>query len=105
MCIAGPARCWSTPPACASVSGCPDVWVMPLPRDLLAMRNAAVLERWLEQRPSFVFDYDGTLAPMFERPHDAHMRPHTRAWLTRLAAQAPCAVLTGRPVRDAQVFL
>jgi len=77
----------------------------PLPRNLLAAKNLHMLDAWLAHKPSFVFDYDGTLAPMFAHPAEAFMRPATRAYLQTLATHAPCAVLTGRPVQDALLFL
>ncbi len=76
-----------------------------MPKNLLAASNVHVLDTWLRRQPSFVFDYDGTLAPMFRRPHGAVMRKRTQQLLSRLASVAPCAILTGRPVHDAKVLL
>jgi trehalose 6-phosphate phosphatase len=47
-----------------------------------------------------VFDFDGTLAPIVERPERAAMRVGTRSKLIAVAAARPVAVLSGRARRD-----
>lgn len=48
------------------------------------------------RRPAFFLDYDGTLAPIVERPEDAVMASETREVLRRLAARFPAVVVSGR---------
>ena len=47
-------------------------------------------------------DFDGTLAPMARRPHQASLPPETRALLRRLARKrgAIVAVVSGRGLAD-----
>ena len=51
------------------------------------------------------FDYDGTLAPIAERPEDAHMRPTTRELLTLVASRYPTVVISGRALADVTSML
>ena len=46
------------------------------------------------------FDFDGTLAPIVERPDDAVLPQETRALLMRLCRQTRVAIITGRAVDD-----
>lgn len=46
------------------------------------------------------FDFDGTLAPIVQRPGDARLPDATRALLQELQRHAPVAVITGRSVAD-----
>lgn len=46
------------------------------------------------------FDFDGTLAPIVERPDDAVLPEETRALLMRLCRQTRVAIITGRAVDD-----
>jgi trehalose 6-phosphate phosphatase len=46
------------------------------------------------------FDFDGTLAPIVDRPDEATMTDRTRLLLTRLAALYPCVILSGRSRPD-----
>ncbi len=50
----------------------------------------------------FLFDYDGTLAPLRPRPEEAHMPPATRRLLARLARRPRVAVgiISGRTLDD-----
>ena len=51
------------------------------------------------------FDYDGTLAPIAERPEDAHMRSTTRELLTLVATRYPTVVISGRALADVTSML
>ncbi len=53
------------------------------------------LQRWL-----VVLDFDGTLAPIVDHPDQASAAPGVIETLSRLAAVAPIAVLSGRPIAD-----
>jgi trehalose 6-phosphate phosphatase len=45
-------------------------------------------------------DYDGTLAPITERPEEAFMRPATRRLLAAVARRYPVVVISGRALAD-----
>ena len=51
------------------------------------------------------FDYDGTLAPIAERPEDAHMRPATHRLLASVATAYPTVVISGRALADVTAML
>lgn len=69
--------------------------------DLFGPEGRAALARFVRRRPLFAFDFDGTLAPIVERPGDAALPERTRAMLAELAARHPVVVLTGRGRDDA----
>ena len=69
-------------------------------RDILSDEEAGVLEKLARERALLVFDFDGTLAPIVERPGDASMRDATRALLRVAALLYPCAVVSGRSRAD-----
>jgi len=48
----------------------------------------------------FVFDFDGTLAPIVDDPAEARMAPATWTQLDRLGRLAPVAVVSGRSRED-----
>lgn len=50
--------------------------------------------------PLFLLDYDGTLAPIVERPEAATPHPEVPPLLRTLAARHPLWILTGRKVDD-----
>jgi trehalose 6-phosphate phosphatase len=52
------------------------------------------------RRPVMFLDFDGTLAPIVERPGDAALPAETRVVLERLAAVVPVAILSGRGRED-----
>jgi trehalose 6-phosphate phosphatase len=58
------------------------------------------LDALARERALLVFDFDGTLAPIVERPEDAAMRDETRALLRVAALLYPCAVVSGRSRAD-----
>ncbi|MEW6364738.1 MAG: trehalose-phosphatase [Acidobacteriota bacterium] len=51
-------------------------------------------------RTLLAFDFDGTLAPIVSRPGAVRMRDSTRAILSAVADRVPCAVISGRSLRD-----
>jgi trehalose 6-phosphate phosphatase len=68
------------------------------------MRRARPLEALAEEpaRSALVFDVDGTLAPIVERPQDARVPEPTRELLRALERRfALVACLSGRPSEDA----
>lgn len=69
-------------------------------KHLLTNGSEAVLERFSWSRVLLAFDFDGTLAPIVDRPRDARMRARTRARLATLAERYPCAVISGRSRSD-----
>jgi alpha,alpha-trehalose-phosphate synthase [UDP-forming]/trehalose-phosphatase len=54
------------------------------------------------QRVAAIFDFDGTLTPLVDRPEDAVLPPQVRSLLARIAAhrRALVAVLSGRSLAD-----
>ncbi len=74
-------------------------------RSIFALAHRHVLERFARANVLLAFDYDGTLAPIAETPDGARMRDETRALLTELCRLHPCAVISGRSVRDLQAHL
>lgn len=71
-------------------------------RDILAARQRALLEPFAWSKTLLAFDFDGTLAPIVDRPEDAVMRPSTRRLLTRVAALYPTVVISGRAYPDVE---
>lgn len=67
------------------------------------------LEAWLarEGRKLVALDYDGTLAPIVDRPEDAHIPDPTKAALLALLAHETLdvAIVTGRSVEDLDALL
>jgi trehalose 6-phosphate phosphatase len=74
-------------------------------RDLLAPRQASILEQIGWAKSLLVFDYDGTLAPIVADPSKAEMRRTTRLLLAEVAARYPCAVVSGRATEDTRLGL
>ena len=68
-------------------------------------RMLQVLEPLCTGRTLFVFDFDGTLAPIVTRRAHAVMPRTTCALFTRLAARATTAVISGRSVLDLRARL
>jgi trehalose 6-phosphate phosphatase len=67
---------------------------------ILAEEAQGVIDELARERALLVFDFDGTLAPIVERPADAVMRDSTRALLRVAALLFPCAVVSGRSRAD-----
>lgn len=68
--------------------------------NVLAARNRALLQQFAWSRVLLAFDYDGTLAPIVNRPDAARMRTRTQALLETVAERYPCAVISGRARAD-----
>jgi trehalose 6-phosphate phosphatase len=60
----------------------------------------AALRAVMEHEPLLAFDFDGTLAPIVERPEDARVPRELVPLLTRLARRWPVAIVTGRSLAD-----
>jgi len=69
-------------------------------RYLFSQAAAAELGQLAAERTLCAFDFDGTLAPIVERPEDAQMRDRTRSLLTQVAAVYPCVIVSGRARAD-----
>lgn len=54
----------------------------------------------MKSEPLLAFDFDGTLAPIVERPEDARASADIVQRLQRLAARRPLAIVTGRAIAD-----
>lgn len=67
---------------------------------LLSITSRPILKRLAEERVLCAFDFDGTLAPIVDRPEQAHMAATTRAWLKRVATLYPAIVVSGRNRED-----
>ncbi|MEO8936300.1 MAG: trehalose-phosphatase [Burkholderiaceae bacterium] len=68
--------------------------------DLFGSDGRAAVERLARQRTLYAFDFDGTLAPIVERPSDARAGDTTVARMTALAVLVPTVLITGRSVAD-----
>lgn len=68
---------------------------LPLAPPQLAARSGAAL--------ALMFDFDGTLAPLPERPSEGQLPAATRDLLRQLATRYPLAVISGRAVGDLAV--
>jgi trehalose 6-phosphate phosphatase len=51
------------------------------------------------------FDFDGTLAPIVERPESVHLPPDIMHRLGTLSLYAPIAIITGRSIHDMKKYL
>jgi trehalose 6-phosphate phosphatase len=69
-------------------------------QNLLSRAARPVLTRLARERTLCAFDFDGTLAPIVDRPERAGMRARTRKLLGGLAALYPCVVVSGRARSD-----
>ncbi len=67
---------------------------------LLSRAARSILTRLARERTLCAFDFDGTLAPIVDRPERAGMRARTRKLLGGLAALYPCIVVSGRARSD-----
>ena len=54
----------------------------------------------LQAQPLLAFDFDGTLAPIVQRPDDARVPPEVSQRVDALSRLRPVAVVTGRLVAD-----
>ncbi len=69
-------------------------------RHILSPRSRDILRQFVAPRVLFVFDFDGTLAPIVDSPERARMRPATRTILRHLTGLRTCLVLSGRSCAD-----
>ena len=67
---------------------------------LFTPRGEAALAAVMRLGPLLAFDFDGTLAPIVDRPDDASVPGEVSRSLGELAARHPVAVITGRGVAD-----
>jgi trehalose 6-phosphate phosphatase len=71
-------------------------------RPLRSDAGEAALAQLAARRPLLAFDFDGTLAPIVNRPEDARLPEATADRLQRLMALTPVAIVTGRRIADAR---
>jgi len=69
-------------------------------RHLFGPEGTRALQDAMRAHPLLAFDFDGTLAPIVERPDDARVPPALSERLGRLARRRPVAVVSGRAVAD-----
>jgi len=69
-------------------------------RSILSDDGRGALDGLARERALLVFDFDGTLAPIVDRPADAAMPEPTRALLRVASLLYPCAVVSGRSRAD-----
>lgn len=67
---------------------------------ILARDSLELLSRLARSQVLIALDYDGTLAPIVDRPGDARLRPRTRDLVGLVAARYPCVVISGRAQDD-----
>lgn len=67
---------------------------------LFSKNNIRVLESLSFTNTLYVFDFDGTLAPIVSNPGDAVMNKETATLFNKLAASVPTAILSGRSLKD-----
>src|SRR5947209_16109672 len=87
-------------PVCRASPGVPRAM-----RHLLSPEGARDLALVLERAPLIAFDFDGTLAPIVERPEDARVPDAMADALRALATRHPVAVISGRDADDLQARL
>jgi len=69
-------------------------------RRLFDVQGLQALAVALRDKPLLAFDFDGTLAPLVERPEDASIPEALARRLARLGQLRPLAIVTGRAVAD-----
>jgi trehalose 6-phosphate phosphatase len=69
-------------------------------RYLFSQDGGRALEELAQERTLCAFDFDGTLAPIAQRPEEAKMRATTRRLLRETSRLYPCVVISGRARRD-----
>jgi trehalose 6-phosphate phosphatase len=68
--------------------------------NILSGRGRPTLDQFARTSLLVAFDYDGTLAPIVERPSLAHPRGSTLRLLRQVARRYPCVVISGRARTD-----
>lgn len=68
--------------------------------DLFSAAGQDAVARLACERTLYAFDFDGTLAPIVDRPDAARAHPETERRLRALAARVPTAIVTGRAADD-----
>lgn len=69
-------------------------------KHLFTPEGDAALAALLQLRPLMAFDFDGTLAPIVERPDDARISASLALRLKALSDRLPVAIVTGRSRDD-----
>jgi trehalose 6-phosphate phosphatase len=69
-------------------------------RHLFTSDGDAALDAVMRLHPVLAFDFDGTLAPIVARPHQAKVPGAVSQGLAQLARSLPVAIITGRSVAD-----
>jgi trehalose 6-phosphate phosphatase len=69
-------------------------------RHLFSPEGEAALAAVMQARPLLAFDFDGTLAPIVERPDDARLAHGIEQSLAHLAGRLPVAIVSGRAIED-----
>ena len=68
--------------------------------DILFRNLLSTLASFASSNVVVAFDYDGTLAPLVNRPENARMRVRTRNLLAQVARRYPCVIISGRALAD-----
>lgn len=71
-------------------------------KHLLSAEGQTALSNLVRASTLFVFDFDGTLAPIVNVPEDAHMDYAVASQFKKLCMLAPVVILTGRAVKDVE---
>ncbi len=74
--------------------------MIPTMEPLLSPPGLASLAFLANGRSLYAFDFDGTLAPISERPEDVRIETSLARKLSLLASLAPVAIITGRRIDD-----
>ena len=69
-------------------------------KHLLSNGSESLIERFAWSNVLLAFDFDGTLAPIVDKPGEARMRASTRKLLGAVAERYPCAIVSGRSAAD-----
>ena len=74
---------------------------MALPKkNILDAEQLPLLKEFSRGKTCVIFDFDGTLAPIVEHPHNARLTDSTEAHLEQMCIKYPTAVLSGRSRSD-----
>ncbi len=76
-----------------------------MPGHILNPRHLPTLAGFAASNVLLAFDYDGTLAPIVERPDAARLPDDVQSCLAGLARRTEVAIITGRGVDDARRML